>query len=113
MVGIRIVSFLLEEVSVDFGETCRALQADGTFADRFLIWLPYDDYGGIDPINPATDALFKEGLVCDADTVPSPRQFGAAGKEQGDQPKGLSCFAAFSRGVRPEVWARRDGFEGV
>ena len=59
--------FLLDEVSVDFGETSKDLRADGTFADRFLIWIPYDEYGGIDPINPATDALFKEGLVCEAD----------------------------------------------
>ena len=70
--------FLLEEVSVDFGETCRDLQADGTFADRFLIWLPYDEYGGIDPINPATDALFKEGLVCEADIL------GSSNKTQAD-----------------------------
>ncbi len=58
--------FLLEEVSVNFGETCQALHGDGTFAERFLIWIPYDEYGGIDNINPATDTLFKEGLVYDA-----------------------------------------------
>ena len=32
--------FLLEEVSVHFGETCHALRNDGRFAGRFLIWIP-------------------------------------------------------------------------
>lgn len=42
--------FLLEEVSVNFGETCHALSDDGTFKEKFLIWIPYDEYGGIDGI---------------------------------------------------------------
>lgn len=37
----------------------------------FLIWIPYDEYGGIDNINPATETLFKEGLVNDADILGS------------------------------------------
>jgi hypothetical protein len=48
-------SFSREKASVNFGETCHALRDDGTFAGRFLIWIPYDEYGGIDGINPATD----------------------------------------------------------
>ncbi len=63
--------FLLEEVSINFQEVCGDLGRDRTFADRFLIWLPYDEYGGIDPINPATDASFKEGLVYAADILGS------------------------------------------
>ncbi|MDR4485394.1 MAG: AAA family ATPase [Nitrospirales bacterium] len=70
--------FLLDEVSVNFGEICQQLRGDGTFADRFLIWIPYDEYGGIGPINPATDTLFKEGLVSEADIL------GSSNKEQGD-----------------------------
>lgn len=70
--------FLLEEVSVHFGETCQELRADGTFAGRFLIWIPYDEYGGIDGINPATDTLFKEGLVYEADIL------GSSNKAQAD-----------------------------
>jgi predicted ATPase len=70
--------FLLEEVSVHFGETCHALRGDGTFAGRFLIWIPYDEYGGIDTINPATDTLFKEGLVYEADIL------GSSNKAQAD-----------------------------
>jgi t-SNARE complex subunit (syntaxin) len=71
-------SFLREEVSVDFRETSRALRDDGTFAGRFLIWIPYDEYGGIDGINPATDTLFKEGLVYEADVL------GSSNKAQAD-----------------------------
>lgn len=70
--------FLLEEVSVNFGETCQALRGDGTFAGRFLIWIPYDEYGGIGNINPATDTLFKEGLVYEADIL------GSSNKAQAD-----------------------------
>lgn len=70
--------FLLDEVSVHFGETCHALRDDGHFAGRFLIWIPYDEYGGIDNINPDTDTLFKEGLVYDADIL------GSSNKAQAD-----------------------------
>jgi predicted ATPase len=70
--------FLLDEVSVSFGETWRALRDDGNFKGRFLIWIPYDEYGGIDGINPATDTLFKEGLVYDADIL------GSSNKAQAD-----------------------------
>ena len=70
--------FLLEEVSVHFTETCQALRGEGTFDDRFLIWIPYDEYGGIDNINPATDTLFKEGLVYDANIL------GSSNKAQAD-----------------------------
>jgi ABC-type lipoprotein export system ATPase subunit len=62
---------LREEASVHFGDTCQALRSDRTFADGFLIWIPYDEYGGIDNINPATDTLFKEGLVFEADILGS------------------------------------------
>ncbi len=71
-------TFLLDEVSVNFDDTCKALSSDRTFADRFLVWIPYDEYGGIDKINPATDKLFKEGLVYAADIL------GSSNKAQAD-----------------------------
>lgn len=70
--------FLLEKVSVPFQETCSALRGDGTFAGHFLIWLPYDEYGGIDAINPSTDKLLKERLICDSDIL------GSSNKQQAD-----------------------------
>ena len=70
--------FLLDKVSVAFQETCRALHNDGTFAGRFLVWLPYDEYGGIDAINPSTDKLLKERLICDSDIL------GSSNKQQAD-----------------------------
>ena len=63
--------FLLDEISVHFGQTCEELRGDGAFHERFLIWIPYDEYGGIDRINPRTDKLFKEGLVYEADILGS------------------------------------------
>jgi hypothetical protein len=70
--------FLLDEVSVNFTDICKVLRDDGTFKDRFLIWIPYDEYGGIDKINPSTDKLFKEGLIFDADIL------GSSNKAQAD-----------------------------
>ncbi len=70
--------FLLEEVSVSFDDVCHALRDDGTFTDQFLVWMPYDEYGGIDAINPKTDKLFKEGLVSEADIL------GSSNKAQSD-----------------------------
>jgi hypothetical protein len=54
--------FLLNDVSVNFFETLKSLRNDGNFRDRYLVWLPYDEYGGIDRIDPKTDKLFKENL---------------------------------------------------
>lgn len=70
--------FLLDDVSVDFNVLLQALRSDGAFKDRFLIWLPYDEYGGIDGINPLTDKLFKENLIYNADIL------GSSNKKQAD-----------------------------
>jgi len=70
--------FLLEEVSVDFKKVLEQLRGDNTFKDKFVIWIPYDEYGGIDAIDPKTDKLLKEGLVFDADIL------GSGNKKQAD-----------------------------
>jgi ABC-type lipoprotein export system ATPase subunit len=70
--------FLLDDVSVDFNDVVRQLRDDGSFKDRFLIWLPYDEYGGIDNINPKTDRLFKEDLIFNSDIL------GSSNKKQAD-----------------------------
>ncbi|HEV7876742.1 TrlF family AAA-like ATPase [Bradyrhizobium sp.] len=63
--------FLLEEVAVDFNAVLDHLRGDDTFKDKFVVWIPYDEYGGIDPIDPKTSKLFKEGLVKSCDVLGS------------------------------------------
>lgn len=70
--------FLLNGVQLDFNDILRKLKADGTFRDRFLVWLPYDEYGGIDDIDPKTDQLLKLNLIRDADMM------GSSNKRQAD-----------------------------
>ena len=70
--------FLLDDVSVDFKKVLEQLRGDNTFKDKFVIWIPYDEYGGIDAIDPKTDKLLKEGLVFDADIL------GSGNKKQAD-----------------------------
>lgn len=69
--------FLLN-TSVDYLEIIRTLKKDATFKDKFLVWIPYDEYGGIGDINPKTDKLFKEGLIYRADIL------GSGNKKQAD-----------------------------
>jgi energy-coupling factor transporter ATP-binding protein EcfA2 len=70
--------FLLNNVQVDFSDISKKLRADGCFRDRFLVWLPYDEYGGIDNIDPKTDAMLKQHLIRDADIL------GSANKSQAE-----------------------------
>lgn len=70
--------FLLNDVSVDFNDVLHRLKDDKTFADKFIVWIPYDEHGGIDEIDPKSDALFKEGLVSAADVL------GSSNKKQAD-----------------------------
>jgi len=80
MIGTRYTdsAFLLDDVAVDYNETLSALFGDGNFRDRFLVWLPYDEYGGADGINPHTDKLFKENLIYRADIL------GSSNRKQAD-----------------------------
>ena len=63
--------FLLEEVQVDFAHVRDALRADATFEDKYFLWMPYDEHGGLDEVNPTTDKHLKLGLVQDADLLGS------------------------------------------
>ena len=73
MIGSRYddSKFLLESVSVNFEDTVKKLKNENTFKDKFLLWLPYDEYGGIDAIDPVADKYFKEGLTKAADILGS------------------------------------------
>jgi ABC-type lipoprotein export system ATPase subunit len=70
--------FLLDDCQTDFFHALKALRDDETFRDKVLIWIPYDEYGGIGDIDPQTDALFKENLVFNADVL------GSSNKKQAD-----------------------------
>ena len=66
--------FLYEKVNVDFGRTKELLEANPTFKGRYLIWMPYDEYGGIDNIDPVNDQWFKQGLINDSHFIGSSNQ---------------------------------------
>ena len=70
--------FLLTDCAVDFHTVRKKLSGDTTFNGKFVLWIPYDEYGGIDDINPETDKLFKENLVWHADIL------GSSSRKQAD-----------------------------
>jgi energy-coupling factor transporter ATP-binding protein EcfA2 len=63
--------FLLEEAQVDFAHVRDALKGDATFEGKYRLWMPYDEHGGLDEINPETDKHLKAGLISDADFLGS------------------------------------------
>ena len=48
---------------VSFAETLTLLNEDSKFKDNFLVWLPYDEYGGIDDIDPNSDGWIKSSFI--------------------------------------------------
>ena len=68
--------FLLNSTSVDFLSTVQQLKNERAFKDKyyknqFLIWLPYDEYGGIDDVDPQADRYLKEGFINISDLIGS------------------------------------------
>ena len=53
----------LSKVSFDFEKVIESLKEYNLYESHALVWLPYDEYGGIDEIDPVTDALFKLSLI--------------------------------------------------
>lgn len=64
------------KITFDYLRVVQSLEDDDRLSDRFLIWLPYDEYGGIDNIDPDNDGYFKLGLINKA------RIIGSANKKQ-------------------------------
>ncbi len=60
--NIKISDNLLK-ISLDYFHVVKTLEKDEVLKDKFLIWLPYDEYGGIDNIDPKNDGYFKLGLI--------------------------------------------------
>ena len=64
----------LAERKVSFKEVLKALANDKKFKSNYLVWLPYDEYGGIDEIDPNSDGWIKENFIKDSDILGSSRQ---------------------------------------
>jgi energy-coupling factor transporter ATP-binding protein EcfA2 len=61
----------LMKVSFDFDTVVDSLKDLNLYDKHSLIWLPYDEYGGIDEINPVTDGFFKIALINKAHIIGS------------------------------------------
>lgn len=59
------------KLSFDYFYVLDTLAKDENLKDYFLVWLPYDEYGGVDNINPNTDKYFKLGLINQAHIIGS------------------------------------------
>lgn len=64
----------LKDKKVSLDSLLDELNKDIKFKDKFLLWLPYDEYGGIDEINPDSDAWIKSNYIKTADILGSSRQ---------------------------------------
>jgi AAA domain len=80
----------LEKIVMPFSGVLDVLKKKG-LRDQCLIIIPYDEYGGIDGIDPKADGLLKSGLIRDADMIgsssPKMRQYllGQSDKYTADQ----------------------------
>jgi ABC-type lipoprotein export system ATPase subunit len=64
--------YLKEKVKVYFEkQIINELKDNIDFKDKFLIWLPYDEYGGIDEIDPKSDDWIKGEFIRKADVLGS------------------------------------------
>lgn len=52
-----------EEISFDFEKVIESLKKYELYGKHALVWLPYDEYGGIDEVDPIRDGLFKLSLI--------------------------------------------------
>lgn len=66
----------LKKLSFDFFKVIETLKSHDDLKDSFLVWIPYDEYGGIDNIDPENDSYFKMGLInkCDIIGSSNPKQ---------------------------------------
>lgn len=64
----------LSKVSVNFKTVVEALKKYELYGKHALIWLPYDEYGGIDEVDPVRDGPFKLSLINSAHILGSSTQ---------------------------------------
>jgi len=65
------IEILDEKLSVNYFRVVENLENDSHLKNRYLVWLPYDEYGGIDNIDPKQDKYFKLGLINKAHIIGS------------------------------------------
>jgi len=64
--------FLKETANVYYEQdVINKLNNNKDFRGKFLVWLPYNEYGGIDEIDPKTDDWIKRGFIKKADLIGS------------------------------------------
>ena len=61
----------LQSKKVSFSDVLQTLNEDSKFKNNFLIWLPYDEYGGIDEIDPDSDEWIKSEYIRKSDILGS------------------------------------------
>lgn len=61
----------LKSKKVSFSDVLSSLNDNSRFKNKFLIWLPYDEYGGIDEIDPNSDAWIKDEFIRKSDILGS------------------------------------------
>ena len=62
------------KITFDYFKVIKTLESDSNLKNQYLIWLPYDEYGGVDDIDPETDGYFKMGLISKAQLLGSARR---------------------------------------
>lgn len=53
----------LSKLTFDFEKVIESLRDFNLYDSHALVWLPYDEYGGIDEIDPISDGYFKMSLI--------------------------------------------------
>jgi len=53
----------LSKLTFDFDKVVESLKDFNLYDSHALVWLPYDEYGGIDEIDPISDGYFKMSLI--------------------------------------------------
>lgn len=64
----------LKEKKISLFSLLEELNQDVKFRNKYLLWLPYDEYGGIDEIDPNSDEWIKGNYINKADILGSSRQ---------------------------------------
>jgi len=65
------IEILDEKLSFDYFSVVESIEKDDYLKNRYLVWLPYDEYGGIDNVDPEQDKYFKLGLINKAHIIGS------------------------------------------